>query len=159
MKINWRVLALCFIAVYFAGFIGTIFTSENVNSNWYNQIKPSITPPNIVFPIVWTILYFLIALALYFSWIKSAKNKIKRRNMEIAFAVNLVLNALWTLFYFGMHNILLAFIDIILLLISIVAMIYFSYKIDKKSVYLLVPYLLWVCFATVLNYLSLVKTI
>jgi len=150
-KIGWKTLILSLIVVYIVAAIGSLFTSNNTNTQWYNSIRPSITPPNWVFPIVWNILFFLIALSLYCAWIKS-KNK---KPIIFAFGINFILNILWSFLYFHLKNPLLAFIDIILLIISIIIMILITYKINKKSSYLLVPYLLWVLFASVLNYLSI----
>lgn len=153
MKINWKLLILSFIIVYAAAFIGGLFTSQGTNSSWYQSIKPSLTPPNWVFPIVWNILFFLIALSLYFSLINS-KNKSLKLKVGIVFAINLILNILWSVFYFSLKKPLFAFFDLILLWFSIILMILITYRVDKKSSLLLLPYLLWVSFAGILNYLS-----
>jgi len=152
MKIKWIPLVLCIVIVFSVALIGSLFTSQAVNTDWYDSIKPSITPPSFVFPIVWNILFFLIALSLYFAWIKGKGSE--RKKIFIVFVINFILNILWSFFYFKLKNPGLAFIDIILLVVSIISMIYVCWKIDKKAAYLLVPYLLWVCFASVLNYLS-----
>lgn len=151
MKINWKVLSVSLIAVYFVALIGGLFTSSSVNSLWYNSVKPSITPPNYVFPIVWNVLFFLIALSLYLSWI-SAKKKSKKK-IVFVFGLNLFLNFLWSAIFFAMQNPLLAFFELILLWLSIIAMIFTTYRINKTSSYLLIPYFLWVSFAGILNYL------
>lgn len=151
--INWKVLIISFMIVYLVAGLGSIFTSQNTKSDWYESIKPAITPPNIVFPIAWSILFFLIALSLYFCWINS-KNKNKKNAIIIVFGVNFVLNIIWSILYFGMKNPGLAFFDIILLLASIVSMLLLSWKISKTSFWLLMPYFTWVCFASILNYLS-----
>ena len=151
--INWKILISSLLIVYAVAFIGSIFTSQNTDSEWYQSIKPDITPPNWVFPIVWNILFFLIALSLYFAWI-NAKNPQKKK-IALVFGINFILNILWSVFYFGMQNPLIAFIEIIFVLISILSMIFTTYKINKTSSYLLIPYLLWVGFASVLNYLSI----
>ena len=152
-KINWKVLILSIVIVFLVAFIGSLFTSQNTDSDWYESIKPSITPPKWVFPIVWNILFFLIALSLYFSWINTQTTKNKRK-IIIVFGINFFLNILWSALYFGMKNPSLAFYELIILWLSIVTMIFITYKINKKSAYLLVPYLLWVSFAGILNYLS-----
>lgn len=151
-KINWKILIISFILVYGIAFLGSLFTTSSVDSSWYLSIKPSITPPNWVFPIAWNILFFLIAVSLYLVILN--KNKKSNKKAIIVFGINLILNAFWTLFYFKMQNPLFAFYEIILLWISILLMIIYSYKVNKTSAYLLVPYLLWVSFATILNYLS-----
>ena len=148
-KIDWKVLTVCLVVVYLVAFIGSLFTSGNTNSPWYLENKPSFTPPNFVFPIVWPILYFLIALSLYLSWIKAKKNE--KKKIAIIFGINLVANALWSYLFFGIQNPLLAVISIIIILVSIIAMVFVAGKIDKKAGWILVPYLLWVSFATTLN--------
>lgn len=139
----------CIIIVYAFAFFGSIFTANSVNSSWYIENKPSFTPPNVVFPIVWTILYFLIALSLYFSWINSGLNK--KKNVAAVFGVNLVLNVLWSYLFFGIQKSLFAFVDIILIWFTIITMILVAGKIDRKAGWLLVPYLVWVSFAGILN--------
>lgn len=150
--INWKVLLICLLLVYSVAFIGSVFTSENVNTDWYENSKPSITPPNWVFPIVWNILFFLIALSLYISWIKS--NKKQKKKIAIVFGINFLFNILWSVLYFTLRNPLFSFYELIIFLLpSIILMIFTTRKINKLSSYLLVPYLLWVTFAGVLNYL------
>lgn len=151
--LDWKLLVKCIVIVYAIAYIGGIFTSSNTDSEWYSEIRPEITPPNWVFPIVWNILFFTIAISLYLSWKKS--NKKQKNTLAWVFGINLVLNALWSVFYFGLKNPSLAFIELLFLLVSIASMIYFTNKINKLSSYLLVPYFLWVSFAGVLNYLSI----
>jgi len=153
-KINWKTLIISFVIVYLVAATGSIFTSQNVNTDWYQTIKPSITPPNWVFPVVWNFLFFLIAVSLFLSWI-SAKNKISKIKIGIAFGTNFLLNIIWSFLYFGLKNPLYAFFDLILLWLSIAGMIYITRKVNKKAAWLLVPYFLWVSFAGILNYLSI----
>jgi len=154
-KINWKILIITLIIVYAVAFIGSLFTSPATDTEWYNSIKPSITPPNWVFPIVWNILFFLIALSLYFAWI-NAKNKNIKKKIALVFGINFFLNIFWSILYFGLKNPVASFIEIIFLWFSIIAMIYITYKVDKKAAWLLVPYLLWVGFAVILNFLSII---
>ncbi len=151
MKINWKVLILCFVIVYGIAFIGSFFTSGNVDGQWYSDIKPSITPPNYIFPIVWNILFFLIVLSLYIAWMKSKKKQ--KKIVAIVFGINLFLNTFWSYLFFELKKPNYAFFELILLWFSILSMIFVTRKIDKKSAWLLVPYLLWVSFAGILNYL------
>ncbi len=151
VKINWKVLIVCFVIVYGIAFLGSIFTSANVDGSWYQEIKPSITPPNYVFPIVWNILFFLIALSLYFAWLKAKKKQ--KRIVALVFGINLFLNALWSYLFFELKNPDYSFSELTLLWISIWFMIAVTRRIDKKAAWLLVPYLAWVLFAGVLNYL------
>jgi tryptophan-rich sensory protein len=152
-KFGWKVLILSILIVYLVAFIGSVFTSQNTNSDWYKQNKPSITPPNYVFPIVWNFLFLLIAFSLALAWISS--NKKEKKKVAWIFGINFLLNILWSIFYFSMKNPLLAFFDLTALWISIILVIYITYKINRKSAYLLIPYLLWVTFAGVLNYLTI----
>ena len=152
-KINFKVLVICLLFVYGIAFIGSIFTSGNTNSMWYLENKPVITPPNYVFPIVWNILFFLIALSLYFAWVNS--NKKQKKKVALVFGINLFLNVLWSFLFFGLQKPLWAFFDLLLLLATIILMIFVTGKIDKKASYLLIPYFVWVCFAGVLNWLWL----
>jgi tryptophan-rich sensory protein len=152
-KVNkLKVFVFSLLIVYLTAFIGSFFTSMNTGSQWYQEIKPSITPPNYVFPIVWNILFFLIAVSLYFAWINSDKKQ--KMKVMIVFGINFVLNILWSVFYFGMQKPNYAFFELIFLWLSIIAMIFVTARISKKSAWLLVPYLLWVSFAGVLNYMS-----
>ena len=154
VKFNFKVFIICLLIVFLiVGGIGSLFTTKNVNSDWYQSIQPAITPPNWIFPIVWNILFFLIALSLYFSWINAKKLDV-RKKIIIVFGINFILNIFWSVLYFGLKNPFYAFIEIFVLWISIISMIYVTYKIDKKAGWILVPYLLWVSFAIVLNYLS-----
>jgi tryptophan-rich sensory protein len=151
--VNLGVLIVCLILVFLVAFIGSSFTSKSVNSGWYEKVKPSITPPNFVFPIVWTILFILIALSLYLAWIHGDSNQ--RVVIAISFGLNFFFNIAWSAFYFGMKNILMGFVDIMFLWLSVILLLKVTYKIDRKSFYLLVPYFLWVSFAAILNRLSL----
>lgn len=151
MKINYKVLIISLIVVYLTAFIGSLFTSPVTYSQWYIDNKPEITPPNYVFPIVWNILFFLIALSLYFAWINSKKKQ--KTKVAFVFGINLILNASWSYLFFTLQKPLWAFVCLIAIWISIWWMIFTVCKIDRKSEWLLIPYLIWVSFAGVLNYL------
>jgi len=149
LKINWPIFIGSFILVHLFAFFGAKFT--NPNTDWYNSIKPSITPPDFVFGIVWTILFLLIWLSLYFACTNAKpKEKIKVRAL---FLTNLILNFLWSYIFFRLQNPLAAFVDLILLWISILIMMETLKKISKLSAWLLLHYFIWVSFAAVLNYL------
>lgn len=151
-RINWKVLIVSVLAVYIIAFAGSLFTSMGVNSEWYDSVKPSITPPDWIFPVVWNILYLCIALSLYFAW-TSVKNKNIKRNLALLFGINLLFNASWSYLFFTLQNPVLAFINLLLIWITIIFMMIFTEKINKISFYLLVPYFLWVSFAGVLNWI------
>lgn len=126
------------------GGISALFTMNSMDM--YKEItKPVIAPPGIVFPIVWTILYILMG-------ISSARIYSKGGNLAI-YALQLFLNFCWSIIFFNMRAYLFAFIWLILLWISILYMIIEFYKTDKTAAYLQLPYLLWVSFAGVLNFM------
>lgn len=132
------------------GLIGTPFTIASIPT-WYAQlIKPSFSPPNWIFGPVWTTLYFLMGLSAYIIW----RNGVKNKKIKIAlrlFLLQLLFNFLWSFIFFGLHQPFLALIDIIALFIALIlTMVTFS-KISKFAMYLLLPYALWVAFATLLN--------
>jgi tryptophan-rich sensory protein len=151
-RINLKVLILSLVIVYLVAFIGSLFTSPVTDSAWYESVRPEITPPNYVFPIVWNILFFLIAISLYLAW--TSANKRERNLVALVFGVNLFLNVIWSVIYFGLRNPSVAFFELILLWLSIILMIFTTSRINKISSWLLVPYFLWVSFAGVLNYMS-----
>ena len=153
MKIRIKELFLSFLIVFLVAFLGSQFTDTGT---WYQSVKPNIAPPNYVFPIVWTILFFLIALSLYFSWIGAKKNQ--ESKVVLVFGINFVLNILWSILFFGLKQPKIAFFEIMLLWLSIVWMINLSWKIDRRASYLLIPYLLWVSFAMLLNYMIMLAT-
>ncbi|MBW2966057.1 tryptophan-rich sensory protein [Candidatus Woesearchaeota archaeon] len=148
MKKIWK-LIISIIIPFLASAIGSLFTASSV-STWYVElIKPSFNPPSWVFGPVWTLLYLLMGIALYLIWVDKAKNKEKA---YWTFGIQLGLNALWSILFFGLRNPLLAFIEIIVLWIAILMTIIYFYRINKKTIYLLLPYILWVSFAAVLNF-------
>jgi len=153
VKYNRIVLLFCFLLVFLLlGGIGSIFTIKNTDTLWYNTIKPSITPPSWVFPVVWNILFILITFSFYFAWINS-KNKKQKKRVGLLFGINFILNILWSVLFFELKFTQIAFIEIILLWLSILAVILGVNDISKKSSWLLLPYLIWVAFASILNIL------
>ena len=150
-KINWKLLIICIIIVYAVAFMGSLFTSGNTNTDWYQSIKPKITPPSYIFPIVWNILFFLISLSLYFSWKDS--NKKQKNNLAILFGINFLLNILWSIIFFEMKLPIISFFELILLWISTLLLIISTNKINKLASFLLYPYILWLTFAGILNFI------
>ncbi|MBW2991705.1 tryptophan-rich sensory protein [Candidatus Woesearchaeota archaeon] len=144
---NYIKLLLSVLISLSAGFIGSIFTSSSV-STWYITLnKPVFNPPSWVFSPVWTALYILMGISLYLIW----TNKKKTKLAFTVFGIQLFLNALWSVIFFGLRNPLLAFIEIIILWCAILYTIIIFYRINKNASYLLIPYILWVSFAAVLN--------
>ncbi|MFH1452481.1 MAG: TspO/MBR family protein [Armatimonadota bacterium] len=134
-----------------AGIIGAFFTSASVSS-WYVTLnKPSFTPPEWLFAPVWTSLYFLMSISLFLVWRKYKCEKQAGEALKI-FMIQLLLNILWSLAFFGMEAPLSGLVIIIILLIFILITIVKFYNISKSAAILLIPYFLWVCYASVLNF-------
>jgi tryptophan-rich sensory protein len=134
------------------GWAGSYFTETGPGS-WYAEvlIKPGLTPPGYLFGVVWTILYILMGICLFFLLIKDLNQKEVRISIAFFF-VQLALNLSWSYLFFGLEDPVAGFICIIALWIFILATIIASYNVDRKSAYLLVPYILWVTFAAFLNW-------
>ncbi len=139
-------LAASLIICQLAGIIGSFFTSSSVN-DWYVLIKkPSFTPPGSIIGLVWIIIFFLMGFSLYLIW------QDKNKKAIIFFAIQLILNIFWSFFFFYLQSPLLALIEIIILWILILFTIIYSFRTSKLAGYLLIPYILWVSFATLLNF-------
>jgi tryptophan-rich sensory protein len=148
---KWIKLILSILISQLAGLIGAVFTSPSIPTWYATIVKPSFNPPSWVFGPVWTTLYTLIGISLYLV-IKDGIDSKEKKTALIVFSVHLILNSLWSILFFGMKNPFLAFLEIILLWIMIVYTMLLFKRIDQKTVYLLTPYLLWVSFATILNF-------
>lgn len=143
-------LALSIIACQFAGVVGTVFTMPSI-ATWYSTLnKPWFTPPNWVFGPVWITLYTLMGIALWLVWSKGINKK--TLPALYPFKAQLILNAIWSIVFFGLQSPLYGLLTIVPLWLLIAYTILKFYKINKTAAYLLVPYLLWVTLATALNY-------
>lgn len=152
---NCKKLLFYILIIQFTGAIGSFFTISSINS-WYNLlVKPAFSPPNYIFAPVWIILYLMMAISVYFISEKSKENK-EAVDILNLFWIHLFFNVAWSIIFFGFRNIFLAFIDIIIILIFIIILMIKSYKINNIVTWLLLPYLLWVSFASVLNYFILI---
>lgn len=151
MKINWTKLLASIVICQLAGFIGSFFTTPNIPT-WYAGVaKPDFNPPNWLFAPVWTTLFTLMGISLYLVWMKGQKNPPVKKAM-LVFAVQLTLNTIWSLLFFGMQNPRLAFFEILALWVSIAVTIILFWRIDRRAGIMLIPYIAWVSFATLLNY-------
>jgi len=157
------------------GFIGSIFTTPSIPT-WYASLqKPDFVPPNWLFAPVWTFLFLLMGISLYLVWAKNwniqvSENKMPTRkawnpiseklwsgswreeNAIAIFSLQLALNILWSVIFFGLKMPGPAFFEILMLWVTIVYTIINFYRVSKVSAYILVPYLLWVSFAAFLNF-------
>jgi len=142
-------LIISIVICQLAGLIGSVFNIASLPT-WYAGLsKPSFNPPNWVFGPVWTILFLLMGVSFYLVWNHGFSNS------KIAlwlFILQLVLNILWSALFFGLRNPGIAFVEIILLWISIAVTIFSFYSISRPAAWLMVPYILWVTFAAVLNF-------
>lgn len=131
------------------GAIGGAVTSSSVGT-WYQQLrKPSFNPPNWIFAPVWTALYIAMAVAAWRVWRQRGLEG--ARSALVLFAAQLALNLGWSVLFFGVRQIGLALVEILILLATIVAMALAFRRVDGIAALLLIPYVLWVSFATVLN--------
>jgi translocator protein len=144
-------IAVSMVSVATTAFLGSYFTNKSVKSKWYDCIKPKITPPPTVFPIVWTALYGIIAFAFAYALIKYPNDK----ELAMWFGFNLLLNVVWCYMYFYAREIHFALLFMITLWISIVTIMYKSK--DRYIQGAMLPYLVWITFAMVLNSLSTLK--
>ncbi|MBN1194338.1 MAG: tryptophan-rich sensory protein [Methanomicrobiaceae archaeon] len=143
-------LAVTVAASIAAGIPGSLVTKTGPGT-WYGTlVKPWFFPPPFVFAPVWTVLYILMGIAAYRVWMEGTDKPAVRGALAL-FAVQLILNMLWSLIFFGLENPALALADILLLLLVLIATIVRFSAVRRDAAWLLVPYVLWVCFATVLN--------
>ncbi len=149
MKKGFRLFAAVLICEL-SGIIGSLFTTPAI-PGWYAGLtKPAFNPPSWIFAPVWTILYALMGLAAWLVYDRGVRRADVKRALFV-FVAQLILNVLWSIMFFGAHQILGAFVLIVALWILILGTILRFHKISKAGAYLLAPYLLWVGFATVLN--------
>lgn len=150
MRINYFKLVVSVIICQLAGIIGSVFTTPAI-PEWYASLeKPSFAPPDWIFSPVWIFLFFLMGISLYLIWRAFPKKKAK--TALFFFFIQLGLNILWSVIFFGLKSPMIAFFELILLWLAILLTIIKSIKVSKAAGYLLVPYILWVSFAAVLNF-------
>lgn len=143
-------LAIAIIVSQLAGFIGSVFTISSIPT-WYVALaKPALNPPSWIFGPVWTLLYFLMGIAAFLVWDKGFERKDVRRALSV-FGIQLFLNALWSIVFFGLQNPGWAFVNIVLMWVAIIGTMALFYKISKSAFWLLIPYIAWVSFAAYLN--------
>ena len=148
-------LVLCIVACQGAGLLGSIFTNMSVYS-WYPAlVKPWFTPPDGVIPAVWTLLFTLMGVSLFLAW-RAGLTIPQFRGAAYAFVAQFAVNIFWSAAFFGLRSPLAGLVVIALLWILILLTIYRFYPLSKEAALLLVPYLVWVSFAALLNYSILV---
>jgi benzodiazapine receptor len=126
------------------GITGAFFTGPAVSSTWYaSLVKPFFQPPAWLFAPAWTTLYVLMGIALYLVW--------SHKSAMALFFVQLFFNGLWSILFFGLKSPFLAFLDIVILWLLILVLVFKFFEIRKAAGWLILPYLIWVSFAAVLN--------
>lgn len=147
---DFHKLIISIVGCELVGIISAPFTISAIPT-WYVTLnKPSFAPPNWIFGPAWTLLYLLMGVSFYFIWRQGWKKK-KIQTAGIFFLTQLGLNFLWSPVFFGLRSPLLGLINIVAMWILIVITMRKFYPLSKSAFYLLVPYLLWVSFATILN--------
>jgi translocator protein len=145
----WKVTIAIFVTLLLGSTSGLI--TAGAVEGWYMEIeKPSFNPPNTIFGPVWTVLYIMMGFAAGLVWSNGTEDPKVRQGLAL-FGIQLLLNVLWSLLFFGLKSPGLALVDITLLLLTIILCIRAFHPIDRWAAYLLVPYLLWVSFASILN--------
>jgi tryptophan-rich sensory protein len=133
-----------------AGFLGSLFTTPSIPT-WYETLKkPFFTPPNWIFSPVWISLYVLMGISLFMVWRRNDHPEFK--TALIFFFIQLILNILWSISFFGLRSPFLGLIDIVLLWIAILITIRFFLRVSKTAAILLLPYIVWSSFAALLNF-------
>ncbi len=148
-------LIVSILIVFLAGAVGTVFTLKEI-TGWYAYLpKPSWTPPNWAFGPIWSTLYVLMGISLFLIW----REGLNRKDVQIAvivFAVQLAINVIWSLVFFGTHNIFGGLILVLILWVAILINIIVFYRISKPAGLILIPYIVWVSIASYLNYSVLI---
>ena len=135
------------IITYSASFIGGISTISS-KEPWYSNLNKSfLTPPDWVFAPIWTTLYLFMTIAIWLAWNKNRKNL----NIVLIYFIHLLFNTTWSIVFFVFHNIPLAFLNLIVLILFIVILTVKFKQISIISYYLMIPYLLWCFYALILN--------
>jgi len=149
--INWYSLISWILLCESAGIIGSLFTMSSIPTWYVGLVKPSFSPPNWIFGPVWITLYALMGIAAYrISHLGLRKPAV--RNAVFLFLAHLLINTIWSIIFFGGQNIPLGFANIGALWVMIIILTLKFDALDSVSAYLMLPYLAWVSFATVLNY-------
>jgi tryptophan-rich sensory protein len=173
-KSDWLKLVVSLVIPQIAGWIGSIFTIPAITS-WYSTLnKATLNPPSWIFGPVWTALFLLIGVSLFIVWKKNwqVQNSLftgegkswnpwtkrfwsgdwQKANIIAIFWIQLVLNVVWSVIFFGLHQPGLSFFELIALWFSILYLIINFYRVSKTAAWILLPYILWVMFAGYLNW-------
>jgi len=148
LKNKFLSFVLFFFITYSASFIGGMVTIS-FKEPWYSQlVKPNLNPPDWIFAPVWTTLYLMMTLAIWFFW----HSKNKDINTIYIYFIHIVFNTTWSIVFFALHQIFLALIVLLILICLIIILILRFKRVNIVSSYLMIPYLLWTTFALFLNF-------
>jgi benzodiazapine receptor len=149
-KIDFSKLVPSLIFPLVVGISGTFLTVERITGYYLTLVKPPLNPPNWVFGPVWTFLYITLGIALYVFWNSPKKATLKEKG-HLFFILQLICNFLWSMIFFNLQSPLGAALDIgLMIVLTCITMHYFN-KINRTSALIMIPYLLWTCFAAYLN--------
>ena len=148
LKNKFLSFVLFFIITYSASFIGG-FVTVSLKEPWYSQlVKSNFNPPDWIFAPVWTTLYLMMTLAIWFFWHSNKRDM----NTVYIYFIHIVFNTTWSVVFFGLHQILLALIVLLILIFLIIILIIRFKRVNLASYYLMIPYLLWTFYALFLNF-------
>ena len=148
LKNKFLSFILFFIITFSASFIGGLITIR-FKDPWYSQlVKSNFNPPDWIFAPVWTALYLMMTLAIWFFW----HSKNKDLSTVYLYFIHILFNTTWSIVFFGLHQILLALFVLIGLILMIIFLMLRFKRVNIVSYYLMIPYLLWCCFALFLNF-------
>ena len=148
LKNKFLSFILFFIITYSASFIGG-FATVSFKEPWYSQlVKSNYNPPDWVFAPIWTTLYLMMTLAIWFYW----HSKNRDINTIYVYFIHIVFNTTWSIVFFGLHQILLSLIVLLVLIFLIIVLILRYKRVNLVSYYLMIPYLLWTTYALFLNF-------
>ena len=146
IKNKYLSLALILLVTFVASGIGSFVTSS-FKEPWYSEILlPTFNPPSWVFGPVWTTLYIFMSIAVWAAWKKASDKMILK-----IYLVHLFFNSIWSVIFFGFHQIFLALINLVIILVFIIWLMRIYYQVNKISFLLMIPYLLWSSYALILN--------
>ena len=152
LKNKFLSFTLFFIITYSASFIGGT-AAISFKEPWYSQlVKSNFNPPDWIFAPVWTTLYLMMTLAIWFFW----HSKKRDMNTIYIYFIHILFNTTWSVVFFVFHNIILALINLMILICLIIILILRFKRVNYVSAYLMIPYLLWSCYALFLNFNLLV---
>ena len=148
LKNKFLSFILFFVITFSASFIGGL-VSINLKEPWYSElVKSNYNPPDWIFAPVWTTLYLMMTLAIWFFW----HTKNRDINTVYIYFIHIIFNTTWSIVFFGLHQIFLALVVLMILILLIIVLIIRFKRVNFVSYYLMIPYLLWCCYALFLNF-------